>query len=408
MAIEEGFMNDDPELANMINQHIEAEKGEQPDTTKETEDTTEVVEDKKEENKDVLSNTETESITEDQGNEAELTDKVDFDISVLNRELGTEYESLDQFKSIIESSKELEGLRASLSEKDKTIQEKEELLNTKTDGLKLFATDNLYKVNQILINNPDLNQDALLKLASADLENMDDLQVLKLQRQIKRNDSSFSDADIEYAINKKYSLTGNPDELEGDELRDYNANKYLRNEDAQDARKELKTLMNVEVPEKIDLLAMKNADKEKAEQTYKDNLTTWTSKTPEIVKALDKYILEFDKGDDGKFEFAYDDEFKTYLGKTLPEYAARTNLDINKPESLQQVVKAIKSDFINQKLPQMFKAFKQDLMTKFQDEAYRKKHNIKEPENKEAPDKMTDVEKKNKSVDEKINKSLDW
>jgi hypothetical protein len=406
MAIDEGFTQDDPELAQMITDHI-ADDRKDAEKTEETEeenkeDTTEKVEEDK---KDVLSNTEEEK-TETQEKEEEKTETTDDELSLLNRVLGTEYESLDQVKSVIESNNELESIRKSLTEKEQEIQEKDNLLNTKTDGLKLFANENLYKVNEIIKNNEDLNVAGILKLASANLDEMNDLDVLKLQREIKRNDSNISSADIEHAINKKYGLTVDPNELEGEELRDFNANKILRKDDADDARKELKSLMNVDVPEKIDLLAMKNKEQEDAENAYKAKLDTWTKKSDVVIKSLDKFSLEYDKGEDGKFEFNYDDKFKDYLSKNLPEYAARAGLDAGKEEDLGKLVNIIKNDFVNRNLPQMFKNFKQELFTKFQDAEYKKKHNIKDPEVKEAPDKISDEDKKNNEVDKQVLDSL--
>lgn len=409
MATEEGFMQDDPELAQMITDHIadDREKAEKTEETTEekTEEKKEDTTEKVEENKDVLSNTEEEK-TETQETKEEKTETTDDDLSLLNRVLGNEYESVDQVKSIIESNKELESIRKSLTEKDQVIQEKDNLLNTKTDGLKLFASENLYKVNQIIKNNEDLNVAGILKLASANLDEMNDLDVLKLQREIKRNDSNISSADVEYAINKKYGLTGDPGDLEGDELREFNANKILRKDDADDARKELKSLMNVDVPEKIDLLAIKDKEQEDAENAYKEKLDTWTKKSDTVIKSLDKFSLEYDKGEDGKFEFNYDDKFKDYLSKNLPEYAARAGLDAGKEEDLGKLVNIIKNDFVNRNLPQMFKNFKQELFTKFQDAEYKKRHNIKDPEVKEAPDKVSDEDKKNNEVDKQVLDSL--
>jgi len=374
----EDFINDEsPIMAaikddaekNMEAQEKENEEKETPDVVLEKDKEEEIIEEKVEE-KEVL--------TDDEKEDAEVIEE----------------------KEVVDSSEELATLRASIAEKDKLLEEKETLLNTKTDGLKLFADDNMYKINQILINNPNLNKSAVLRLASADLDKMQDTEVLKLQKLTKLQSGDFSEADIEYAINKQYNLTANPSELEGDELKEYNANKFLRNEAAQSARAELKGLMNVEMPERVDLLAMQNESKEKADKALNDNLESWKPKTDEIIKSLDKFKIEFEKGEE--FEFVYDDEFKSYLKKNLNEYAARTGLDVSKPESLKVITESIENDYVNKKLPQMLKTFKSDLLAKQKEANYNEEHNIKDPDLKEAPDKLTDEQKRNKKADDKL------
>lgn len=358
-------------------------------------------------NKGVLSNTEKQD-TEIKTDKEEVIDEGDqFKIDSFNRKFKTEYTTPEEIQSLLESPKQLQELRASLTAKEKEILDKETLLNTKTDGLKLFADDNMYKINQILINNPDLNRGALLRLASANLEEMKDVEILKLQKLVNLKGNDYSEGDIEYAINKQYNLNADPNELEGDELREYNANKFLRGEAAQAARKELGKLMSVEMPEKIDLLKMESDTKAAAEKQFSDKLESWKAKSPEIIKALDKFALKFDEGDEGKFEFAYDDEFKAYLNKYVPELAARSNLDINNPESLKTLNDYIERDFHWRNKDKMFKSFREELLAKFEDKEYRKKHNIPDPNIAEAPDKITDIEKKDKAVNDGLAARLD-
>lgn len=357
--------------------------------------------------KDVLSNTEKENTEVEQEKEKQVSEEDQFNVDSFNRAFKTEYKSPEEIQSLLESPKQLEELRASLTAKEQEVLAKEALLNTKTDGLKLFADDNMYKINQILINNPDLNRGALLRLASANLGEMKDVDVLKLQKLVNLKGSDYKEGDIEFAINKQFNLNGDPNELEGDELREYNANKFLRNEAAQAARKELGKLMEVEVPERVDLLKMENDTKEANQKAFNEKLESWKIKSPEIIKALDKFALTFEEGDEGKFEFAYDDEFKAYLNKYVPELAARSNLDVNDPKSLKTLNDYIERDFHWRNKDKMFKSFKENLMTKWKDEDYRKKHNIPDPNLAEAPEKITGIEKKNKEADEKIESRID-
>jgi hypothetical protein len=395
----EDFINDESPIMAAIKEDAEKSKVEIP------EENPDIVQDEniKTEEKDVLIDTEKEKEVINEGKVID-TESNKWDISSFNSAFEKEFESDDDIKALFNSADELKTLREGAAEKDRLLLEKEDLLNTKTDGLKLFASDKFYKVNQILINNPNLNDSAVLRLATADLDTMQDTEVLKLQKLTKLQSGDFSEADIEYAINKKYDLTADPSELEGNDLKDYNANKFLRNEDAQAARAELKELMKVEMPEKIDLLAMQNESKEKADKVLSDSLESWKPKADEIIKTLDKLTVEFEKGD--KFEFSYDDEFKSYLGKNLANFAALKGLDVNNPESLKAIVKSVEDDFFLKKREQMFKTFKADLLAKVKDATYKDKHNIPDPNLKEAPGKLTETEAKNKKANEGLQERL--
>lgn len=363
---------------------------------------TEEVKDIKQGEKDVLIDTgkDTEVIKE----EVKKTDDDKWNISSFNSEFKKEFKTSEEIQALFNATDELKTLRESAADNKKLLEEKENLLNTKTDGLKLFADDNMYKINQVLIKNPNLNKAALLRLASADLDKMQDTEVLKLQKLTKVRGEGFSEADIDHAIKRQYNLTANPSELEGDELKDYNADKFNMSEAAQAARLELKELMNVEMPEKIDLLAMQNESKAKADKAYSDSLESWKPKTDEFIKTLDKLTVEFEKDD--KFEFSYDDEFKTYLGKNLAAFAALKGLDVSKPESLEAIKKSVEDDFYLKKRDQMFKTFKADLLSKVKDAEYKDKHNIPDLNEKEAPSKLTDTEKRNKAANDSLEERL--
>jgi len=401
----ENIFGNDPELDELIKQDVD--KNREENTTTEDvikEDAPEVETEKKED--DVLTNTEDQETELKSETKDQDQSTVDFTVESFNRKFETSYTTEDDIKSLFESSTELEQLRASLSEKDKMILEKEELLNKKTDGLRLFADDNMYKVNQALINNPDLNKSAILQLASANVDEMSDEAVLKLKELVHLGNGNYDEETISYAINKKYGLTGDPTELEGDELRDYRASEFLRNKDSQAARKELKELMNIEVPERVDLLGMQAKEKEDSEKAFAESLDAWKTKSQEVINSLDKYIVEYDKGEGDKFEFAYDDKFKDYLSKNLPEYASRSGLDPNKPESLVTLKTAIEADFRKQKEVEILRAFKQEIVTKLEDEAYKKKHNVKDPSTTEAPDVLSGDAKKNKEVNDNVLEGL--
>ena len=64
-------------------------------------------------------------------------------------------------------------------------------------------------------------------------------------------------------------------------------------------------------------------------------------------------------------------------------------------------------DELKQKEVEILRAFKQEIVTKMEDAAYKKKHNIKDPSLQEAPDVLTGDAKKNKEADENILKSLE-
>src|SRR6056297_610381 len=400
------YSSGDDELDALIIDHVQSK--ETNENVKDTEEQPEVNEtEDTEKNEQEIKDTETTEQTDVHSNTEKKEDVAEGDditIDRFNRAFDTKFESLDDVKSLFESSNKTEELRASLESKEKEIQEKEALLEKNSNALNLFLDKEMYKVSQILINNPDLNREKVASLVYSDLDKMSDSDVLKLQKTLKLKNSGFDDATIEYAINKQYGLVDDPNELEGEELRQYKANEFLRNEAAQSAREELRKMTDVEVPERVDLLKMQEDKQNESQKAFQENLTTWTKKSKEVIDSLDKRVL--DLGDYGKFEFEYDKDFKSHLAKNLPEYAARMGLDASKPESVEKVKAVIENDFRNQREQQMFKTFAETLLARKEDEEYKKKHNVKEPDvNKESPDGTTKAEQKNKESTEKV---LNW
>ena len=367
---------------------------------------TENTEEKKE---DVLTHTETEIKTEEKSTETQETKatdtqtEVEFDVNSFNRKFNTEYKTADEINALFESPKQLEELRTSLLEKEKAIQEKDELLNKQTDGLKLFANEKMYKINHIMLNNSNITETAATKLVSADLDNMKDEDVLVLKELIDAG-GNINEEIVKFSINQDYNLNVDKGELEGDELKQYQANEYRRQRDAKKAKDELKKLIDIKVPERIDLLEMEKTTKQQAEQKFAQSLESWKTKSKEVIDGLGKYVIEYDKGE--KFEFDYGDEFKSYLTQNLPEFAARLGYDANDKESIKKLAVAIDNDFRNRTEIQRFKAFKEHLLAQWNDKAYREKHNIPDPKTTEAPDVLSDVEKKNQAANEKIAASL--
>jgi hypothetical protein len=374
----------------------------QPEETKQ-EEVVEVKEPSSKETQETTTNIKEES-SESNEKDVDAEKTSEFDINSFNSAFKTEYQSLEEIQSLFNSKSELEKASAALTEKDTLIQEKEELLSKKVDVLSYFPNKNEYIASQVLIKNPDANASAVRKIVNSDLKELSELEVLKLSEMVKYP-IDVDPSIIEKSIKDRYGIGVDVSEMEGDELTAHKVKEYAMQKDAVDARKKLGELVEgIEVPEKIDIAAQEKAKSDAQLKAYEESVGTWTSKTNEIVGGLDKFSVDvkIDGGKVEKYEIPYDNNFKEYITANLPKYAASIGLDVNKPEDLARATEAFQKDFWWAKRADVLTAYKKDLLSKTSDEEFKKYHNPAPENTAEAPDVMSDEQKKNKEADEKI------
>jgi hypothetical protein len=174
-------------------------------------------------------------------------------IEILNKELGTEFKEPTEIKNILEKAKTLEV--EILSWQDKYKQLEDSVLETQ-DPLSYFANEDEYRRQLLLKSNPDLNASEINKLFGSDIDKLDPVQTLEMQLAIQNPE--FTKEEIGEYLKKKYDYDPEVDTKPP-------ADMTLA---AKEAKKELNKLKtSVEIPKKVDLVAMRENKQKEFEQT---------------------------------------------------------------------------------------------------------------------------------------------
>lgn len=342
--------------------------------------------------------------TEQPSTETPEDTKVDFDIESFNKAIGREVKDISEISALFEQKDEYEKAKALLEEKESLISEKDKALSEKFDVLKYFANENEFKVNQILKSNNELNKDVVRKLVYSNVDELGDKDVLILN-EVLAADGVYDESIIKRIVDKKYGLDVNKEDLDGEELKDYQAQEFLMKKDAITARRELKKLLDIEMPEMVNPIAEKEQKEAEFKQQYEAKKSDWESFTNKFVKDSDSFNIEFelDNKEKANFEVKMTDDFKQALIKNLPEKAARSGLDINNPEHVNQIVDLAKKDYLYLKQGAIFKAFREDIVSKMTEDTEKKFYNPTKPKQVEPPKQLsTEEEAHNKKEMERF------
>lgn len=122
--------------------------------------------------------------TQPEVTEQAQTEKPDEFFEGFNKRYGTQYKSDDEIKGLFELPGKVTEQEARLREKENLEQsivaykQKIEELEGDVDPLKYFSSPQAYVAEQLRMQNPKLNGEMLYRLATTNLEDMDDLDVL--------------------------------------------------------------------------------------------------------------------------------------------------------------------------------------------------------------------------------------
>lgn len=341
---------------------------------------------------------------DDQAKEEPKSEATEFNVETFNKTFDGNYENVDQIKEVLELSKKYPELKTMLDEREKVIGEKDEALKTHFNPMEYFADEKEFKINKILKDNKDLNRNVVSRLVYSDIDQMDDKDVLKLN-ELLSTEGVFDESIVDRAITKKYGLNVSKEDLEEEELKDYQVQEFLMKKDAQKAKGELKKLLEVEIPEFKDPNTLKQEENEKVKQAFEENKSKWNASMDKLLdEQLSKLSIEYQTDDKTKdtFEFEIDGEFKKVLKQNLPQIAASYNKDVTKPEDVNALVEQAHKDYLWLRRGELFTNIHEDIMTKMTKEQIDKYYNTSKPTKAEAPPQLSDEARHNKSERERM------
>ena len=236
--------------------------------------------------------------------------------------------------------------------------ENEEIYSSASEINNPFANENLFKLNHLLKENPNLDIVSASKLLNADYNSMSAIDKIKLSMQVA--DPDMSDRLIERQLKQKFGVESLSD------LNDSDIDADLRDDIDIAARKAVKELQKYQissdlkydekfVPEKIkEKISQRNTQSEASEQEIE---RVWQP----LVSSLETNFKEiplpiYDKKQDKSIEyskFVLDEKerkhYADYAMKLAKEYKAK---EIT-PEIQQALNYAIYADFLTKNLPRI-------------------------------------------------------
>lgn len=326
-----------------------------------------------------------------------------FNIEHFNKAFGKEYKDIEEIKSIFSQKDEYQTLKAQLAEKETMIEEKEKAFKEQYDPMSYFADEQQYIINQVLKNNKGLNRDVITKLVNANIADLKDVDVLKLN-ELLTTKGKFDEGVVERVINKKYGLNVSKEDLDEEGLKDYEAQMFIMNKDAEEVREKLTKLLDIQKPEFKDPLMSKKEHEAELAKAYNSKLNDWNGFSNKFVNEFKSFAVEYELDDKSKVQYDVQvaDDFRKVLATKLPELAAKSGLDINNKDHVTAIVEQVKKDYLWIKKDAILRSFRDDLVSKMTEDEFKKYHNPSQLKNDVRPETLSGEEKFNKDQKTKM------
>jgi len=299
----------------------------------------------------------------------EETKRAASELAAINAFLESDYENLDTAKTAYRN--EIKADKEKINSLTGRVTE----LTEQIDPLKYFGGDKDAFVLQQLKNlKPDLDPSALTTVMTADLKEMDAVDIIALKMKLE-NPGAVDGPGQATAKEMAYSELGIDPEYK-DDLTPMQKSKMEI--EANKARKEFAKLSEeVEVPTVDGLTA-------KRQELIDTSAKEWTPVVKEeLVKNLDSVTFSA-KGQDGKmekvFEFAISDDYKKAIldsaDQTITDLASK-GVEIT-DQTKRAIVKAWKDEFVRQNLAKIMQAHTNDHVANMSEAEFNKRHNPKD------------------------------
>jgi len=315
-----------------------------------------------------------------------------FDFKSFNERFGTEFTDEENIKSSLSRLTEL-GEYDSLKEKHSEsetklaeLQAKYEEMQSLLDPRKFFANEEEYRRQLILQKHgQDINPSMLNKIVSADLTQMSDLDVLVMGKRVGNPNLQGGDQDIREMIYRQLGVEEDSSEWSA-------ATRNIVTEAANNVRKELTKLKDIDVPEKVDF------EKQRAETAAqiaakKEELKgQWSEITTKLVEGFKEFSLK----NEGEVYFTYqvDEGFKKEATEFVVGYLVDNGLEPTR-ENLHEAQAYVEDLFWRKHGNDIVRAYGEDVKAKLTEEQQKATDNPKPPNETEAPpdvdDKMKDL-----------------
>lgn len=295
--------------------------------------------------------------TTPQGEGEGQTDQEEKFFELLNKKYDADFQSDDDIASLMEQRQTF----ADLSEKEKqwseyesergTYKERIADLETKLNPLEHFSSKESYVAEQLRKQHPDKDPAILQEVATRDLKEMEDMDVLVKQVMLDTPDIDGGEAGAREHLESKYGIDRSDE--------DFEMTRAMKNAvkiDAAKARKDLDVLKSeIEMPE-----VMTPEDREKAVAEAKQEKEQELSPYMEKFKKFDKWT--YGEGEDA-FTFDVPDEFKEGLEDMFKGFFIEGDQPVNE-QTLEAVAELRDASLLKEYFPKIKEIIVNEAMAK--------------------------------------------
>jgi len=312
-----------------------------------------------------------------------------FDLETFNKQFGSDFADEDTLKSSLTRLNDLQEFDALKTERDELqgqlteIQSKYEEAKDLHDPRKYFVNEEEYKRQLILQQHgQELNPALLNRIVSADLDAMNDIEVLALGKQVANPNILGGEAGAREMIYQQLGVDPEQDPAEWTQL-----TKNMIAEAARGTRKELSKIKSIEVPEKIDFEAQRTEREQQAAQAREQLTNSWSPIAEEMVNGFSTLDLSregADKKQEVYFSYEVDNEFKKAATDLVIGYLVDSGLEPSK-ENVRKAKLYVQDLFWRQHGNAIVQAYGRDVEAKLIEKHNIEVDNPKPPSEQEAP-----------------------
>lgn len=370
-----------------------ADKGQKPQESSPSDEEAQSIQDNKEpieqpstepKSTEAKEGVETQEPVNDPGNP-----KPTLDITVLNKQLGREFDSFDSLSKELERASKVDELEGRVKDYESTkqteqeLREKYDILLERSDPKKFFANEESLKLEQFKKQNPDKDPSIAQNIfATQDLDQVDDFEIVKWGEKLDHPRLKSSDDSLRGRLAKRFGEDPDVDMSEWSQ----SAQDQLLIE-ADKYRKSFREMKNVEVPEMIDVESIRQQrlqEKQEKEEKVKQD---WTSKSKEIKDSVSKLKLEVGSPKEGEsqeyFEWDISPEQSSMVDGIIDQMVS-SGMEMNE-DNLNTAKEAAFDLMLRQELPNILSKYKETVVSELESKHLKDTHNPEPLHDTQAP-----------------------
>lgn len=330
-------------------------------------------------------------ITEETKQEENKVETPDFDISSLNSKFETNFESEDDFKSVLDlpsKYSELEEKYKSIETDYNTYKEKIGDIEKYLDPKEYFGGDeSLYRLAQIKSKYPDLDYAVAVNIDNTDLESASpfDLYALNMKMEVPTFNGDM--ASVKRVMAKELGI-------EVEDLNDLNSlaqespeASFMLQKKVSDIQKKLSEVKKVEGAKPIDLEARKAEFKEQRTAEIAERKEKWNPVVQKLARDFKEVKVER-KNSEGELEtlqsFKVDENFATQFVEEAISDLAESGAKITE-ETIKAVHQEMRNEYVAKNFDKLMVAAHNEWESKKIESDHQELHNAKEQNTTEAP-----------------------